>query len=487
MMNILFCVHQYHPARGGAETLMKGVTERLASRGHAVRVLATTAVSTEAYFLRGQGKNLLPAETETINGVSVTRVPFRRFGAPLLNKLRAIAWRIPIPFKDFWRMLSWGPRSRVYYRNILAAKKVDILAAGPLPTLGIWYAWRAARRRSLPIVIIPCFHTEDRYTFHNRRYFRWLREAEAVICLTEWERTYLNEVAGVDLERLHTIGVGIEREENESGGGKENFMEYRIENGEIRNQKIKAGGNVVEKCAESQEEQRSRIEAGEGRDESGMKINDTAKSSQEEYVAARNIIRTKYGLTGAEIVLFLGQHAAHKGIVALIEAMEMIWKREARDVDLIIAGNPTAYTAIIEQKIVELPEAWRGRIRLIKGFDDLEKKRLLRAADVFVSVSPYESFGIVYLETWREKRPVVGCLRGASARLIDPFRDGLLVHADNAAETAGAILDLLNDPELRSRMGERGRTKTRERFDWDAIVDHWEKLFRNIVRPGDGC
>jgi glycosyltransferase involved in cell wall biosynthesis len=427
-MKILHCLHQYHPARGGAENLMKGVSDRLAARGHDVRVLATTAGSTEEYFLKKKGRRAAgPAGTETIDGVAVTRVPYRRAGAAVLNKLRSAAWRAPIPWGDYWRMLSWGPRSRAYYREILTAD-VDVVAAGPLPTLVVRYAWRATKRRGLPLVIVPCFHTEDRYSFHNARYFRWLREADAVVCLTELEREYFHRVAGVALDRLTVIGVGIDFDPE-----------------------------------------------------------DAVESSDR--LAVRERIRAEYGLDGTDIVLFIGQHAVHKGIIPLVEAMEEIWRSGARRPDLIIAGNPTAHTAVIEARIARLPESMRRRVRLIKGITETEKRDLLRSADLFVSVSPFESFGIVYLEAWREKLAVIGCRRGAASRIIDPHRDGLLVADNHPRELAGAILELLDDPDLRSRMGERGYAKARETYRWDGLIDRWEDLYHGVRKntPDGSC
>jgi glycosyltransferase involved in cell wall biosynthesis len=417
-LKIVHALHNYHPARGGAENLMKGVSDGLAKRGHDVRVVATNAYSTEDYFLPGRGKNLMPAGTEKIDGVAVTRVPFRRFGARLLNAARGAANRVPVPGGDYWRMLSWGPRSRAYRRAVAsAAREADLVTACPLPTLNVWHARRAARAWGRPFVVVPCFHTEDRLTFHNARYFRWLREADAVVCLTEWEREYLGAKAGVLSARLHVIGAGIE----------------------------------------------------------------TRPRPDDDEAAARDAVRRALGLDGRELVLFLGQHSRHKGILALVSAMHLTWKG-GRKADLVIAGNPTAFTAEVEREVGRLPESQRRRVRLVKGVDEDEKRRLLRAADVFVSVSPFESFGIVFLEAWRERRAVIGCRRGATSKLIDEFRDGLLVREDDGLELAGALLELLDDPELRRRMGERGFAKVRERYDWTRTIDDWESLYHDLVQ-----
>lgn len=412
-MKVLHCLHQYYPAIGGAENLMKDVSERLAARGHEVTVIATTARSTEDYFLPGKGKALMAAGEESIGGVRVRRVGFTRRGARTLIFLRKVARRIPIPGGDTWRALSWGPRSREYEAAAMG-EDFDVAAGCPLPNWNVGYALKAARAKGRPLVIVPCFHTEDPYSFGNPLFYEWMRQADAVVTLTDWEKEFLVRTAGLREGRVHTIGVGIE-------------------------------------------------------DGAPMK--------------AAVDVRAKYGIREREIVLFLGQMGAHKGILTLITAMEDAWDfRE--DMALVIAGNPTAHTNAIEARVRELDPKYGRKIYLIKGFPEEEKRAFFQAADLFVSVSPFESFGIVFLEAWRDGVPVIGCRRGGSAKLIDEYRDGLLALDGNTRELAVAIERLLADEPARKKMGEAGRRKVLEQYTWDAVIDRWEGLYRGLVRSG---
>jgi glycosyltransferase involved in cell wall biosynthesis len=152
-------------------------------------------------------------------------------------------------------------------------------------------------------------------------------------------------------------------------------------------------------------------------------------------------------------------------------------------VALVVAGNPTAHTAEIEKKIAALTPDEQKRIHLIKGFSETDKSAIFDAAGVFVSVSPYESFGIVFLEAWMAQLPVIGCRRGGSAKIITNFQDGLLVDFGKPRELAGAILELLENKNVACRMGENGYRKVQENFTWDRIVDRWEKLYLAVARP----
>jgi glycosyltransferase involved in cell wall biosynthesis len=192
-------------------------------------------------------------------------------------------------------------------------------------------------------------------------------------------------------------------------------------------------------------------------------------------------ILDKFRISQKEMVLFFGQHGVHKGILHVIKAMEYVW-REKEDVALVIAGNPTAHTMEIEKKIAKLDSTHQSRVYLFKSVSEAEKRGLLQAADIFVSVSPFESFGIVFLEAWHEKLPVIGCKRGGSSKLIDEFKDGLLVEFANSPQLAGAIMELLENEETRKKMGDQGFKKVWENYTWDRIMDKWENLYHEVVR-----
>lgn len=409
-MKILHCLHNYAPARGGAEWLMKNVSEGLVGRGHAVKVIATNAHSVEDYFLPGKGKDLIEAKKDIINGVEVERVAFSRRGYLALNFLRSVANRVKYPGSDWIKMMSWGPRGRAYGKAIERSRDFDLITACPLPTLNVWRAWQAAQKTKTPLVIIPCFHTEDSQTYDNPIHFQMMAGADAVVALTEYEREFIHRQGNIPLHKIHTIGAGVA----------EDTQPFRVD------------------------------------------------------------IRSRYGIREKEIVLFLGQQGIHKGILHLVKAMTHVWG-ERPETALVIAGNPTAHTVKIEGEISRLPQDEKKRVYLIKGFPESEKRSFFDAADVFVSVSLFESFGIVFLEAWLSKLPVVGCQRGGSSRIIDHFQDGLHVDYGKPKELAGAILELLENREDSRRMGENGYRKVRENYTWEKIIGQWVKLYETVA------
>jgi glycosyltransferase involved in cell wall biosynthesis len=80
-------------------------------------------------------------------------------------------------------------------------------------------------------------------------------------------------------------------------------------------------------------------------------------------------------------------------------------------------------------------------------------------------------------------RPVVGCLNGEGARLIEEAGAGLTVPAEDAAGLARAILALYRmTPQARKEMGDNGRLFYRQNFDHEQLVDRLIGLIQDTVR-----
>ena len=180
--------------------------------------------------------------------------------------------------------------------------------------------------------------------------------------------------------------------------------------------------------------------------------------------------RRKYGLTGKRLILFVGTKGYNKGAIHLLEAVGKIAK-DMGDVTLVSLGLPT--------------EEWkRKRSTLHKahlldlGYVSEEEKRdAFDACDLFAMPSRYDSFGIVYLEAWRCAKPVIGANVGAIPEIIEEGEDGMLVKFGDVNQLASTMLHLLKNSDLCKRMGEKGRRKVVERFNWQKNIGKIEDVF----------
>lgn len=105
---------------------------------------------------------------------------------------------------------------------------------------------------------------------------------------------------------------------------------------------------------------------------------------------------------------------------------------------------------------------------------------LLRVSDVFVRASRSEGFGISFIEAMAAGLPVVATPVGGIPDFIDDRETGLFACADNPKSVAEAILELVNNEDLRDSIAEAGQKRVFERYSWDTIVP---AMKREVFEP----
>ena len=134
-----------------------------------------------------------------------------------------------------------------------------------------------------------------------------------------------------------------------------------------------------------------------------------------------------------------------------------------------IIGGPIYKTRSRQFSLDELRHFARelgiaGRI----GFTDFTPApaAAMRALDVVVHASSEpEPFGRVIVEAQACEKPVITSGMGGAGELITPDEDALVFPSGDAAALAGRIRELINDRQLRERLGGNGLRNARRRFD----------------------
>jgi len=112
---------------------------------------------------------------------------------------------------------------------------------------------------------------------------------------------------------------------------------------------------------------------------------------------------------------------------------------------------------------------------------------LMQACDLVVQISREsadggaEGFGIVCLEAAAASKPVVA---GRSGGLTDAVIDGvtgLLVDPNDLEAIADAILTILLNPDLGSRLGRAGQARVANEFTWDHMAQRARSIFREVL------
>lgn len=191
-------------------------------------------------------------------------------------------------------------------------------------------------------------------------------------------------------------------------------------------------------------------------------------------------LHQRYPIGQKKVIGYVGRHEASKGIDTLIDAMQLLWQ-QGEDCFLLIAGSVSPYTEQLLAKLKALPPAFQQHYALVSNFTDEEKKQIYLSLDVFVSVSKAESFGIVYLEAWACKKPVVGANIGAVRSVISDNIDGFIVEPDSPEVLANRIQQLTQDKALAQQLGENGYQKVKAQYTWDIIAAKYRAVYTEVL------
>lgn len=189
--------------------------------------------------------------------------------------------------------------------------------------------------------------------------------------------------------------------------------------------------------------------------------------------------RGKLGLsTNSRMILFVGTLSPHKGPDILIKAMSEIVK-EVPDVKLVFVGHGGMRE---ELEMLSKKLGVEKNVEFAGFVEESMKPLYYRAADVFClpSVMNHEIFGIVNLEAMACSVPVVASKIGGVPDVVKDGENGLLVLPGDSGSLADAIIYLLENEDVREKMGTNGRKKV-EDYSWDRVAEETEKVYLNLT------
>ena len=184
-------------------------------------------------------------------------------------------------------------------------------------------------------------------------------------------------------------------------------------------------------------------------------------------------LRKRYNLDGP-VVLHMGMKAHDKGSETLVEAMKILW--DAGSTAWLVMAGPSISTFDSF-----LADAGRNCSRLLNlpPFGETERRDLLASATIVVQPSRVESLGLVMMESWANRKPVIAADIEVSRELIAGSGGGVTVPFGNPRRLAAGIADLLENSELRKDMGAAG-SQVAARYDgsvtWPRIMQQFEQV-----------
>lgn len=167
--------------------------------------------------------------------------------------------------------------------------------------------------------------------------------------------------------------------------------------------------------------------------------------------------------TACKTILFTGRASDQVKGLAILRAALNILRARRRDFTLLVTEPPGPWTPRYEEAC--LPIGWLTQEEL---------PRLYRLADICVVPSVWpEPFGITALEAMAASRPVIASRTGGLAESVVHGQTGLLVEPGDILGLSEAVETLLDDGELRVRLGQAGRSRVEAEYDWDRVIDRY--------------
>ena len=180
------------------------------------------------------------------------------------------------------------------------------------------------------------------------------------------------------------------------------------------------------------------------------------------------------GLGDRPYVVSVGRVDEHKGSKMLATYFATYKERHPGPLALALVG-PVSFALpphpdIVVTGSVEEPDKWD----------------VVRDALVAVSPSALESFSLVVVEAWVDRVPVlVNGSCGPTREHCERSGGGLWFASYPEFE---AVLDrLLLDPELRARLGRRGREYVERHFQWPVLIARYDAFLTSVVARGRGA
>jgi len=196
-------------------------------------------------------------------------------------------------------------------------------------------------------------------------------------------------------------------------------------------------------------------------------------------LVSKHNFKEKYQIN-SNFILFVGRFSKSKGIETLINAFNIV-KNELKDseIHLVIMGVDFGYQAEMEKLIKKLNLS--EEIKVIKNPPRDDVISAYGESEFLVLPSQWELSPLDPLESLAFKIPVISTNSHGIPYTVQNNKNGILVEPENSFELSNAIVKLLNDSELREKLGLSGYNFVNEECNCVSMAKNSLKLYEDIL------
>lgn len=183
------------------------------------------------------------------------------------------------------------------------------------------------------------------------------------------------------------------------------------------------------------------------------------------------------------IVSYLGNLLESKGVLDIIKAAKIVVDKFP-NMQFKFAGSWWAQEPEIKKCILRFirQDHLENKIEFVGRVLGDEKEKFLVDTDIFVFPSWREGHPIVIIEAMAAGCPVISTKNvGAIPETVIDGKTGILVEKKNPKAIAQAIIKLIEDSELRVKMGRAGRKRYEQYYTQEKNVESMIRVFEKIL------
>ncbi len=187
--------------------------------------------------------------------------------------------------------------------------------------------------------------------------------------------------------------------------------------------------------------------------------------------------RRRFANDKEKIIYYVGRMTYEKGVSVLLNAAPMVLQEMGGNVKfVIIGGGNTGYL----KHQASMLNIWQQCY--FTGFmSDADLDKFQTIADCAVFPSLYEPFGIVALESFAARVPVVVSDTGGLPEVVQHNHTGIVTRANDAYSLTWGILEVLKNPKRSQQLVNNAYKSIAESFSWDDLAKQTIAVYGQIA------
>ncbi|NES75199.1 MULTISPECIES: glycosyltransferase family 4 protein [Okeania] len=199
------------------------------------------------------------------------------------------------------------------------------------------------------------------------------------------------------------------------------------------------------------------------------------KPSRDEFDAVN--FRRHFAEDREKIVYYLGRMTPEKGISVLIHAAPRVIAEMGDRVKFIMIGG--GKTDLWKKEIWHLGVSERFNFTGFMSEENLDKFQAIADCAVFPSL--YEPFGIVALESFAARVPVVVSDTGGLPEVVEHGRTGIVTKVGNSISLAQGIVEVLRDSDYMQKLVSNAYQELEYKFCWGRIAKQTDMVYQRVA------